>query len=106
MAKCWTATPAVQGLMPRICGTNQAAFPPGLGALPAAVPVVAAAGQVTVLTTGMVHSASPNFDSEPRQCFVITFTASNVEVGLPPRQAEAKRSYGASASLVQLSHDR
>lgn len=79
-------------LMPRICGTPKDAFPTGL-ALPPAVPVVATAGQATMLTTGMMHSASPNFDSEPRQCFVITFTPSDVEVGLPARQAEAKRMY-------------
>lgn len=85
---------------PRIEGCNQSNLPVDFPDLPPATPVVATAGQVTVLTTGAVHSASPNFGAEPRQCFVITFTPSEVEVGLPKPQALAKRHY--DAKLRQL----
>jgi hypothetical protein len=47
-----TAIVDTQGLMPRISGTNQDAFPLGLE-LPPALPVVASAGQCTMLTTGV-----------------------------------------------------
>ncbi|NKB65441.1 MAG: hypothetical protein GKR89_00130 [Candidatus Latescibacteria bacterium] len=56
-------------------------------------PVVARAGQVTVLTTAMVHGASTNIDDKPRKALVITFTDAGVEVGLPEGQAEAKKRY-------------
>jgi hypothetical protein len=81
---------------PRIEGIRQSTLPPDWqAAMAAAVPVVARAGQVTVLTTGTLHSASPNFDDAPRQLLVITFTPSCVEVGLPAPQAMAKRKYDA-----------
>jgi ectoine hydroxylase-related dioxygenase (phytanoyl-CoA dioxygenase family) len=57
------------------------------------IPVVSRAGQVTVLTTAMVHGASVNVDSAPRKVMVITFTAEGVEIGLPPDQAATKREY-------------
>ena len=97
MAQAWSRRPGELGdLTPRIVGKNWRAddFPSEvLQALPPAQPVVATAGDVTVLTTGAVHSASPNFTDGTRQCLVITFTPANVEVGLPPNQAEAKRAY-------------
>ena len=58
-----------------------------------AIPVVARAGQTTVLTTAMVHGASINVDTTPRKAMVITFTAAGVEIGLPQNQAETKRDY-------------
>ena len=58
-----------------------------------AIPVVAGAGQATVLTTAMVHGASTNVDTVPRKAMVITFTAAKVEIGLPQNQAETKRAY-------------
>jgi len=58
-----------------------------------AIPVVARAGQATVLTTAMVHGASTNVDTVPRKAMVITFTAAGVEIGLPQNQAETKRAY-------------
>ncbi len=56
-------------------------------------PVVARAGQATVLTTAMVHGASINVDTLPRKAMVITFTAEGVEIGLPQNQADVKRDY-------------
>ena len=57
------------------------------------IPVVARAGQATVLTTAMVHGASINVDTLPRKAMVITFTAADVEIGLPQNQADVKRDY-------------
>ena len=57
------------------------------------IPVVARAGQATVLTTAMVHGASINVDTLPRKAMVITFTAEGVEIGLPQNQADVKRDY-------------
>ncbi|MDA0838076.1 MAG: phytanoyl-CoA dioxygenase family protein [Planctomycetota bacterium] len=57
------------------------------------VPVTARAGQVSVLTTSMVHAGSTNVDKEPRYAFVITFHPRNFYIGLPESQAQAKIKY-------------
>jgi hypothetical protein len=57
------------------------------------VPVIAAAGQVSVLTTSMVHGGSTNVDTESRYAIVITFHPKDVYIGLPENQAEAKMKY-------------
>ena len=77
--------------VPHVSGMSLARLP----ALPYAdpVPLVARAGQVSVLTTAAVHGASVNVDTVPRQAMVITFTAAGVEIGLPADQAEQKRAY-------------
>jgi ectoine hydroxylase-related dioxygenase (phytanoyl-CoA dioxygenase family) len=59
------------------------------------VPVLATAGQVSVLTTSMVHAGSTNIDTEPRYAFVITFHPREFYIGLPESQAEAKVKYDA-----------
>jgi hypothetical protein len=83
--------PALRNVLPRVAPTSLDRLP----ALPYAEPkpLLATAGQVSVLTTGAVHGASVNVDTEPRQVMVITFTAAGVEIGLPPDQAEQKRAY-------------
>lgn len=83
--------PALRDVVPSVAPMSLARLP----ALPYAdpVPLVARAGQVSVLTTGAVHGASVNVDTEPRLVMVITFTAAGVEIGLPPDQAEQKRAY-------------
>jgi hypothetical protein len=83
--------PTLRNAVPSVAPTSLARLP----ALPYAepVPLVARAGQVSVLTTGAVHGASVNVDTEPRLVMVITFTAAGVEIGLPPDQAEQKRTY-------------
>ena len=60
------------------------------------VPLLARAGQVSVLTTSAVHGASVNVDDAPRQGMVITFVADGVRIGLPPDQEEQKRRYDAA----------
>lgn len=69
-----------------------------LPALPYAdpMPLLARAGQVSVLTTSAVHGASVNVGDTARKVMVITFIAAGVRIGLPENQAEAKRTYDAS----------
>lgn len=60
------------------------------------VPLLARAGQVSVLTTAAVHGASVNVDDQPRKGLVITFVADGVEIGLPEHDREQKRRYDAA----------
>ena len=48
------------------------------------IPLLAKAGQVSVLTTTTVHGASVNVDSVSRKNLVITFTTAGLRIGLPP----------------------
>jgi hypothetical protein len=57
------------------------------------VPILARAGQVTVLTTGMVHGSSVNVDDEPRRALVMTYTARGVRIDLPAEQEIERRRY-------------
>jgi ectoine hydroxylase-related dioxygenase (phytanoyl-CoA dioxygenase family) len=57
------------------------------------IPLVARAGQVSVLTTAAVHGASVNVDTEPRKNLVITFVDANTTIGLPPPEEEQRREY-------------
>jgi hypothetical protein len=81
--------PELKNAVPRVAGTSLAQLPALRYAHP--LPLVARAGQVSVLTTAAVHGASINIDTAPRQA--ITFTAAGVEIALPPDQAEQKRAY-------------
>jgi ectoine hydroxylase-related dioxygenase (phytanoyl-CoA dioxygenase family) len=83
--------PELRDGSPRVSGASLAQLPALAYADP--VPLVARAGQVSVLTTATVHGASVNVDTEPRKAMVITFTAAGVEIGLPTDQAEQKRAY-------------
>jgi len=60
------------------------------------VPLLARAGQVSVLTTGAVHGASVNVDDRPRKDLVITFIPEGLDVGLPADQLDQKRQYDAA----------
>jgi hypothetical protein len=57
------------------------------------IPLVAKAGQVSVLTTATVHGASVNVDDTVRQNLVITFTAAGVRIGLSPHEEEQRLAY-------------
>ena len=83
--------PELKGSPPLVGGVSLAGLPQLDYA--DAIPVVARAGQTTVLTTAMVHGASINVDTLPRKAMVITFTAVDVEIGLPQNQADTKRAY-------------
>jgi ectoine hydroxylase-related dioxygenase (phytanoyl-CoA dioxygenase family) len=83
--------PELKGIAPLVAGVSLAGLPTLDYA--DAIPVVARAGQASVLTTGMVHGASINVDTVPRKTMVITFTATEVEIDLPQNQAETKRAY-------------
>lgn len=60
------------------------------------IPLLARAGQVSVLTTSAVHGGSVNVDSTPRTAMIITFAAAGVGIGLPAQQAEQKRTHDAT----------
>jgi hypothetical protein len=77
--------------VPRVAGVSLGQLPSLEYADP--VPLVARAGQVSVLTTATIHGASVNVDTAPRKVMVITFAAAGVEIALPPDQAEQKRDY-------------
>ena len=83
--------PAPDGYIPRVAPVMMSQLP----ALPYAepIPLTATAGQVSVLTTAAVHGASVNVDTEPRRNFVLTFTASDVEIGLSLGEEKQKREY-------------
>lgn len=80
--------PDWQGDPPSVAPTMLADLP----TLPYAdpIPLLAKAGQVSVLTTAAVHGASVNVDTELRRNFVLTFIAEGVTIGLPPA-GEAQR---------------
>ena len=80
-----------KGIAPLVAGVSLDGLPALDYAHP--IPAVARAGQASVLTTGMVHGASINVDTLPRKAMVITFTAADIEIGLPQNQAETKRVY-------------
>jgi hypothetical protein len=83
--------PELKNAVPHVAGASLAQLPALDYADP--IPLLARAGQVSVLTTAAVHGASVNVDTEPRKNLVITFTAAGVEVALPPGQAEQKQAY-------------
>lgn len=57
------------------------------------VPILARAGQVSVVTTAMVHGASVNVDDEARRALVMTYTGRGVRIDLPAGQESDRRRY-------------
>jgi len=97
LADCWQRQPGLQQHLPRVIGIPLADLPALEYGDPQ--PVLARAGQATVLTTAMVHGASVNLDSLARKALVVTFTAGEIKVALPPAQQEAKDAYEAGLVL-------
>lgn len=96
LSSFWAKLPQLQGWMPRIHGVSREQLQQAGESIQGTPSLATArAGQATILTTGMLHSASTNFDSSERRVLVITFTPDVVAVGLPKKQAEAKRRYDA-----------
>ena len=83
--------PAPDGYIPRVAPVMLSLLPTLPYAEP--IPLTATAGQVSVLTTAAVHGASVNVDTELRRNFVLTFTASDVAIGLSPGEEQQKREY-------------
>jgi ectoine hydroxylase-related dioxygenase (phytanoyl-CoA dioxygenase family) len=81
----------LKDVVPTVAGVKLEDLPPLPYADP--VPLQARAGQATVLTTSLVHGASINVDTLPRQSMHLTFDAAQVEVRLPPNQAQIKEDY-------------
>ena len=90
VAAARSADPVLQDAIPGVQGIKMVDLPPEYAA---PQPVLAQAGQVTVLTTSMVHGGSTNIDDEPRKALVMTYTAAGVAIGLPENQAATKREY-------------
>jgi len=91
LAREWEKQSELRGKIPRVIGVPMHELPALDYAEPQ--PLLARAGQVTVLSTAMVHGGSLNIDVAPRKVFVMTFTAVGVKVALPPAQQEAKDLY-------------
>lgn len=83
--------PDWEGDPPRVAPTPLANLPALAYADP--IPLTAAAGQVSVLTTATVHGASVNVDNAPRKNLVFTFTAAGRPIGLPPGEEAQMREY-------------
>ena len=93
LAAHWETQTDLVDEIPRIIGIKLADLPALDYAEPQ--PLLAKAGQVSVLTTGMVHGASVNTGDTPRKAMVITFHDVDVPVGLPEVQEVTKRKYDA-----------
>lgn len=93
LAQAWEEQVALRDEMPRVIGIKMEDLPALDFDRPC--PLLARAGQATVLSTAMVHGASLNVDSAPRMALVMTFTAAGVEVGLPEAQQRTKEAYDA-----------
>lgn len=83
--------PDWNGDPPTVAGIMEADLPPLPYADP--IPLLAKAGQVSVLTTAAVHGASTNVDTQLRRNLVFTFTAEGVKIGLPPDQEAQRLAY-------------
>ncbi len=93
LARAWEERPELRGEIPRVIGIPLSDLPALDYAAPQ--PLIARAGQVTVLSTAMVHGGSLNVDVAPRKVLVMTFTAAGISVALPAAQQEAKDRYDA-----------
>lgn len=91
LATHWATQPDLVPLIPRVHGIKLADLPDFDYAEPE--PLLARAGQVSVLTTGMVHGASINTGRAPRKALVMTYHAAVGTCGLPAAQEEAKIAY-------------
>jgi len=98
LASHWEQAPDPGGRLPRVQGVSMADLPDLAFKEPQ--PLLARAGQVTVLTTAMVHGASVNLDRLPRKALIVTFTATGVTVELPPAQQETKDAYEERLALL------
>ena len=94
LAAHWETQAELKGEIPRIIGIKLADLPELDYVEPQ--PLLAKAGQASVLTTGMVHGASVHTGDLPRKVLVITFHAADVTIGLPEVQEIAKREYDAT----------
>ncbi|MEC7226069.1 MAG: hypothetical protein VXW00_04290, partial [Candidatus Latescibacterota bacterium] len=97
LAQAWEEQVTLRDEMPRVIGIKMEDLPALDFDQPC--PLLARAGQATVLSTAMVHGASLNVDNAPRMALVMTFIAAGLEVGLPEAQQRTKEAYD-----VELRH--
>ena len=74
-----------------ICSTTEENLPP-LDYEPP-VPIVARAGQASVLTTALVHGASNNVDTRPRYACHLSYNSADLEIPLPASKHQVRRDY-------------
>lgn len=98
LATHWETQAELVGEIPRIIGIKLADLPELDYAEPQ--PLLAKAGQVSVLTTGMVHGASVHTGDIPRKALIITFHDADVTIGLPEVQEVTKREYDATLRRI------
>ena len=97
IAAARSANPALRDTRPGVEGIQMENLPPEYAA---PQPVLARAGQVTALTTSMIHGGSTNVDDQPRKVLVMTYTAAGVNISLPESQATVKRAYDAELRKI------
>ncbi len=93
LAQAWQEQEALRDQIPRVIGIKMDDLPALDFVQPQ--PLLARAGQATVLSTAMVHGASLNVDHDARMALVMTFTAAGVRVSLPEAQQRTKDAYDA-----------
>ena len=91
LAAHWETMPDLVPQIPRVLGIKLADLPDLDYAEPE--PLLARAGQVSVLTTGMIHGASVNTGTQVRKALVMTWHDAAGSCGLPAAQEAPKRAY-------------
>ncbi|MEE2659619.1 MAG: phytanoyl-CoA dioxygenase family protein [Candidatus Latescibacterota bacterium] len=87
----WGRRSELSGQIPRVIGIKLEELPDFSTA--EAQPLLARAGQATVLTTAMIHGASTLTGDQERKVFVLTFHDAGVTIGLPEQQRATKQNY-------------
>ena len=88
---------------PHVAGVGLDGLPPRDYGEP--TPILARAGQVSVVTTGMVHGSSVNVDDEPRRALIMTYTARGVRIDLRMAPSRSTRTDIAKPSRVRRRSD-
>jgi hypothetical protein len=76
---------------PHVAGVGLDDLPPRDYGKP--TPILARAGQLSIVTTAMVHGSSVNVDVQPRRALIMTYTARGVRIDLPADQEVERRRY-------------
>lgn len=86
-----SANPKLAGVAPRVEGVLFENLPELPFENPE--PIVASAGQVSVLTTALIHGPSSNVDTEPRYACHLSFKPKGFKLSLPAGKHEARDNY-------------
>ena len=83
--------PVLRNEEPHVYGTTEENLP-SLDYEPP-VPIVARAGQASVLTTALVHGASNNVDTRPRYACHLSYNSADLEIPLPASKHQVRLDY-------------